>query len=446
MSSLRRRLLLWLLPATFLAGLLASIGTYWGAVLELDDLLNDQMRYLAEHINVEPGERVVPSDTGNRPSPLRDDNADEVLLQVWSAGVLSFTTDSALVLPPPVQTGFSDVQIGDQTWHTFASQRGGKIFRVAQAQNKRWEELAGLALHLLWPVISLIPLLALFLWFGISYGLKPLKTVATELSERNVNSLQPIASKELPGEVKPLVDALNDLLERLANAFTMQKHFIADAAHELRTPVAALRIQVELAQRATLDEDRQMSLSELQTGVTRLTHLTQQLLTLARLEPDAQSPVMQSVELSDLCKSVITDQVRRAEASGIDLGLAETTESSIPGDPETLRILLNNLVDNAIRYAGAHARIDIAVRDTGQGVVLEVCDNGPGINAAERERVLERFYRGNNQIGSGSGLGLSIVKTIAEQHGAQVVLDSPPDANGLRVLVVFPSKSEKYAV
>ena len=161
------------------------------------------------------------------------------------------------------------------------------------------------------------------------------------------------------------------------------------------------------------------SLSELQTGVTRLTHLTQQLLTLARLEPDAQSPVMQSVELSDLCKSVITDQVRRAEASGIDLGLAETTESSIPGDPETLRILLNNLVDNAIRYAGAHARIDIAVRDTGQGVVLEVCDNGPGINAAERERVLERFYRGNNQIGSGSGLGLSIVKTIAEQHGAQ---------------------------
>ena len=279
MSSLRRRLLLWLLPATFLAGLLASIGTYWGAVLELDDLLNDQMRYLAEHINVEPGERVVLTDTGNKPSPLRDDNADEVLLQVWSAGVLSFTTDSALALPPPVQTGFSDVQIGDQTWHTFASQRGDKIFRVAQAQNKRWEELAGLALHLLWPVISLIPLLALFLWFGISYGLKPLKTVATELLERNVNSLQPIASKELPGEVKPLVDALNDLLERLANAFTMQKHFIADAAHELRTPVAALRIQVELAQRATLDEDRQMSLSELQTGVTRLTHLTQQLLT-----------------------------------------------------------------------------------------------------------------------------------------------------------------------
>lgn len=437
MSSLRRRLLLWLLPATFLAGLLASIGTYWGAVLELDDLLNDQMRYLAEHINVDPAEHVVLTDTGKKPSPLIDDNADEVLLQVWSAGILSFTTDSALVLPPPVQTGLSDVQVGDQTWHTFVSQRGDKIFRVAQAQNRRWEELAGLALHLLWPVVSLIPLLALFLWFGISYGLKPLKTVATELSERNVNSLQSIASKELPSEVKPLVDALNDLLERLANAFTMQKHFIADAAHELRTPVAALSIQVELAQRATQDEDRQVSLSEVQAGVIRLTHLTQQLLTLARLEPDAQSPVMQSVDLSALCKSVISDQIRRAEALGIDLGLTGHAASSILGDFETLRILLNNLVDNAIRYAGARAKIDLAVRDTDQGVVLEVCDNGPGISAADRERVLERFYRGNNQSGSGSGLGLSIVKAIAEQHGAQVLLDFGANGLGLRVQIFF---------
>ncbi|MEB0042065.1 MULTISPECIES: ATP-binding protein [unclassified Pseudomonas] len=444
MSSLRRRLLLWLLPATFLAGLLASIGTYWGAVLELDDLLNDQMRYLAEHINVDSGERVVLTDTGKKNSPFSDDNADEVLLQVWNAGVLSFTTDSALTLPPPQQTGLNDVQVGDQTWHAFVSQRGDKFIRVAQAQNKRWEELAGLAVHLLWPLVSLIPFLALFLWFGISYGLKPLRTVAIELSERNVNSLQPIASKALPGEVKPLVDALNDLLERLADAFTMQKHFIADAAHELRTPVAALSIQVELAQRATFDEDRQILLSQVQAGVTRLTHLTQQLLTLARLEPDAQSPVIQRVDLSALCKSVISDQVRRAEASGIDLGLVEHAALCILGDPETLRILLNNLVDNAIRYAGAHTKIDLAVRNTDQGIVLEVCDNGPGINAAERERVLERFYRGNNQIGTGSGLGLSIVKTIAEKHGAQVGLDATSNGSGLRVQITFLSKSEKY--
>ncbi|MEO8643368.1 ATP-binding protein [Pseudomonas sp.] len=439
MSSLRRRLLLWLLPATFLAGLLASIGTYWGAVLELDDLLNDQMRYLAEHINVDPGERVVLTDTGKKLSPFNDDNADEVLLQVWSAGALSFTSNTALALPPPQQNGLSDLRVGDQIWHTFASQRGDKFIRVAQAQNKRWEELAGLSVHLLWPVVSLIPLLALFLWFGISYGLKPLRTVATELSERNVNSLQPIASKKLPGEVKPLIEALNDLLQRLANAVTMQKHFIADAAHELRTPVAALSIQVELAQRATQDEDRQISLSEVQAGVTRLTHLIQQLLTLARLEPDAQSPVMQSVEISALCKSVISDQARRAEASGIDLGLAEHAASSISGNPETLRILLNNLVDNAIRYAGDHAKIDLAVRETEQGVVLKVCDNGPGINAAERKRVLERFYRGNNQSGSGSGLGLSIVKAIAVQHGAQVLLDENANGLGLRIEIVFPS-------
>ncbi|MDY7560679.1 ATP-binding protein [Pseudomonas sp. 10B1] len=403
----------------------------------MNDLLDEQMRYLAEHINVDPGERVVL--TRNKPSPLRDDNTDEVLLQVWSAGVLNYTTDSALMLPPPLETGLSDVRVGDSTWHTFVSQRGDKIFRVAQAQNKRWEELAGLALHLLWPVVSLVPFLALFLWFGISYGLKPLRTVATELSARNVNSLQPIASTDLPDEVKPLVDALNDLLKRLANAFMMQKHFIADAAHELRTPVAALSIQVELAQRATLDVDRRESLSQVQAGVTRLTHLTQQLLTLARLEPDAQSPPMQAVELSALCKSVITDQVRRAEASNIDLGLTEHASFSILGDSDSLRILLNNLVDNAIRYAGTLAKIDLAVKETDQGVILEVSDNGPGISEVDRERVLERFYRGSNQIGPGSGLGLSIVNTIAEQHGAKVLLETGPNGIGLRVKVIFPT-------
>lgn len=302
----------------------------------------------------------------------------------------------------------------------------------------RWEALAGLAVHPLGPVLSLIPLLALFLWFGISYGLKPLRQVVSELSQRNVNSMQPIASNELPGEVKPLVNALSDLLLRLENAFTMQKHFIADAAHELRTPVAALSIQVQLAQRATLEDERQMSLAELQAGVTRLTHLTQQLLTLARLEPETQSPAMQNVELSALCKSVISDQVRLAEAKKIDLGLAEHDAPAVTGDPSTLRILLNNLVDNAIRYAGSPARIDLAVRQTAQGVVLEVCDNGPGIEAAERERVLERFYRGSNQSGSGSGLGLSIVKRIAEQHGAVVLVDVGPNGQGLRVQVLFP--------
>lgn len=443
MNSLRRRLLLWLLPATFLAGGLASLGTYWGATFVLGDLLNDQMRYIAENVSVDGG-RVALADSARQKKHTDDDKADEVLLQVWdNQERLRYTTNPSLSLPPPQQVGLLDVNVGDQTWHTFVSQRGDKRIRVAQAKDARWEALAGVAVHLFWPVLSLIPLLALFLWFGIGYGLKPLRQIASELAERNVKSMDPIATTSLPGEVKPLVTALNDLLLRLDQAFTMQRDFIADAAHELRTPIMALSIQAQLAQRATDEAERQSALAQLQQGVVRLGHLAQQLLTLARLEPEAEAPAPQLVDLPALCKSVIMDQVRPAEAKQIDLGLVEHDAATVSGDPNTLRILLNNLVDNAVRYAGPQGKIDLSVRQEAHGVVLEVCDDGPGIPVAERTRVLERFHRGSNQNESGSGLGLSIVKRIADQHDAVVSLGAGPDGKGLRVQVRFPSADQR---
>lgn len=437
MGSLRRRLLLWMLPVTFLAGILASVGTYWGAFLELGDLLNGQMRYIAEHVDVANGNRVSLIDDGKHNQQIDEDKADEVLLEVWRGGKLDFTTDAALTLPPPGRPGLSDVSFNGQTWHTFVDQRGDRLIRVGQAQDARWEELAGLAVHLFWPVLSLLPVMALFLWFGIGHGLKPLRRVAGELSRRDAESLEPIAHGVLPNEVKPLVDGLNDLLRRLNRAFTMQKHFIADAAHELRTPMMALRIQTQLAQSADAEEERQEALAQVESGVTRLTHLAQQLMTLARLEPQVQAPVSQSVELSALCKSVILDQVRMAEAKYIDLGLVTQDKVEVPGDADMLRILLNNLVDNAIRYTPAHGTVDLAVRRKGNEVVLEVCDNGPGIPVAERAHVLERFYRGSNQNSPGSGLGLSIVQRITERHGARLGLESGPDGNGLLAQVRF---------
>ncbi|MCW3482013.1 ATP-binding protein [Neisseriaceae bacterium JH1-16] len=447
MNSLRRRLLLWLLPATFLAGVLASVGTYWGASLVLSDLLNDQMRYIAENVSVgSGGDHVALIDSAKYKKHTEDDQADEVLLQVWdNQGRLRYTTNPSLSLPPPQQAGLRDVTVGNQTWHTFVSQRGDRRIRVAQAKDARWEALAGVAVHLFWPVLSLIPLLALFLWFGIGYGLKPLRQITSELAERNVKSMDPISTTSLPSEVKPLVLALNDLLQRLDQAFSMQRDFIADAAHELRTPIMGLSIQAQLAQRATDEAERQTALAQLQQGVVRLGHLAQQLLTLARLEPDAQSPAPQAVELTALCKSVILEKVRLADAKQIDLGLAEHDPAEVTGDLETLRILLNNLVDNAIRYTPPKGKIDLAVRLNSYGAVLEVCDNGPGIAETERSRVLERFYRGSLPTNeSGSGLGLSIVKRIAEQHGAVVTLDAGPGGKGLKVQVRFPYAAAAY--
>ncbi|RTM01492.1 MAG: GHKL domain-containing protein [Hyphomicrobiales bacterium] len=444
-GSLRRRLLLWLLPATLLAGVLASIGTYWGAFLELGDLLNDQMRYVAEHVDVTNADRVSLTDDGKRQQQDNDEKADEVLLEVWRGGKLDFTTDAALALPPPDRPGLNDVSFNGQTWHTFVDQRGDRLIRVGQAQNARWEALAGLSVHLFWPVLSLLPLLALFLWYGIGYGLKPLYQITAELKRRDAESLAPIGPEPLPNEVRPLVDGLNDLLRRLDRSFTMQRHFIADAAHELRTPMMALSLQTQLARVASTEEERDQALSQLESGVSRLSHLAQQLLTLARLEPQGQAAATQSVELSALCKSVILDQVRLAEAKHIDLGLVTRDKAEILGSPDALCILLNNLVDNAIRYTPAHGTIDVAVRRNGDEVVLEVTDNGPGIPEAEREQVLERFYRGSNQKVQGSGLGLSIVQRVATQHGAGLVLGSGPDGRGLLAQVRFHRPLEDSA-
>ncbi|WP_034301975.1 ATP-binding protein [Herbaspirillum sp. RV1423] len=438
MKSLRRRLLLWLLPATFLVGVLASVGTYWGALIELSDLLNDQMRYIAEQVSVDGDGKVSLQPPVKRmQDPLAEDKADEVLLQVWRNGKLEYTTNSAVVLPPPQQSGLHDVLAGGQTWHTVASERGDRWVRVAQAKDARWEALAKLSIHLFWPVLSLIPLMALFLWFGIGYGLKPLRKITAELAQRNANSMEPIDSVSLPSEIAPFAGAVNDLLLRLEQAFTMQKNFIGDAAHELRTPIMGLRIQAQLAQRADNDGERQAAQSQLQTGIDRLAHLAQQLLALARLDPQ-ENVAMKPVELAALCKSVIIDQARLAEAKFIDLGLAEQTVVEVWGNIDNLRILLNNLVDNAIRYTGRGGSVDISVRRASHGVVLEVCDDGPGIPDAERMRVTERFYRGGNATEAGSGLGLSIVKRIAEQHGATISLDTGPNGKGLKIQVRFP--------
>ncbi len=351
---------------------------------------------------------------------------------------MDFSTDPGIELPPPQEPGWNDVFYADMTWHTFVDKRGELLVRVAQPQNARWETLAGLSVQLFWPVLSLIPILALVLWFGIGNGLKPLHKIARELEKRNVNSMDAIRGDTLPNEIKPLITSLNDLFARLEHAFTMQKHFIADAAHELRTPVMAISLQTELVQNAENNNEREQAIEQLKKGIHRLTHLIQQLLTLARLEPDAQPTLANKVELSALCKSVILDKYVLAENKQIDLGLVSAETADVTGDPHMLRIMLNNLVDNAIRYTQPHGKIDLSVIHQGNTIELAVCDNGPGILAEERTRVLERFVRGNNQDIQGSGLGLSIVKRIAEHHNASIVLDSADGEKGLNVRIVFP--------
>jgi len=252
-------------------------------------------------------------------------------------------------------------------------------------------------------------------------------------------ALEPLSEAALPSEVRPLVHALNGLLERLDHALVAQRSFIADAAHELRTPLTAVHLQAQLAERATSDAERAAALSELKGGLERATRLSEQLLALAREEPGVSERAPVSVDLGASARGIVADLAPLAAAKNIDLGLSEHPGVQVRGDADAIATLISNLLDNAIRYTPLSGRVDVAVSSKDDAAALAVCDNGPGIAPEERERVFDRFYRGAAaHAARGSGLGLAIVRRIGERHGATVELGPGIDGKGLGVTVRFP--------
>jgi two-component system OmpR family sensor kinase len=234
------------------------------------------------------------------------------------------------------------------------------------------------------------------------------------------------------------VQELNLLFGRVRHAFDAQKHFVADAAHELRSPLAALKLQVQGLQRAPDGASRDLAVSRLVAGIDRATRLVEQMLALARHEASmAAGAKPEPVDLSEVARLAVSDAVAAAQARGIDIGIAHADAAMVDGQPEALRMLLRNLLENAIKYTPLEGRVDIGIARQGDSVELTVDDSGPGLPPAERERVLDRFYRSGETQASGSGLGLAIVKSIADLHGATVALDQSPSLGGLRVRVVF---------
>jgi len=430
--SIRHRLIVWLLSSVLAGGLLAAGVVFFQAREEANELFDYQLRQLALTLR----DRIyLPSQLAE---VLQGEEALDFVIQVWAPdGTRLYNSHPRLRVPGAVQIGFSDVQ-GDQgQWRVFAIQQRGLTIQVAQPLSERGRLALAAAWRTLIPFLIALPLMGFLIWRLVGRELRFLESTAQAIARRTPEALEPIAGGEIPEEIQPLVAALNGLLGRLGSALTQQRHFIADAAHELRTPLTALRLQLQLAERAQDASEREKAHGMLREGIARATRVVEQLLALARQDPDAPVEGEAPVDLAELARSVADAQAAAAEAKGLSLAVDAPAPVVVQGERDALRALLENLVDNAIRYTASGG---VVVRaGSGPRAFLEVEDTGPGIPPAERERVFDRFYRGEATAGSGSGLGLAIVRRIAQRHGGEVRLLDAKGPAGLRVRVDFPA-------
>lgn len=434
-SSIRRRLLLWLAPILLLAGVVFAVPTWFNIHEEIDELFDKVLQETALSQPTAPSghDAKIPE----RPNRLGGDDLDLISQRWSSAGDLLYRSHPFPPLPAAMVEGWSTVSWQGEPWRVYTLKTLGGLIQIAQSIGERRQTANEIALHLLAPLAILLPGLGLLAWFGLDRGLRPLQEVVEAVELRTPDSLHPLPDHELPHEVGTLVGALNGLLARLAEALASQRQFTADAAHELRSPLTALSLQAEVAERTTDPDKRSVALRTLRKGIVRASHLVEQLLTLARLDPDAAQTAFLPVRLDDIARMVVGEFAPLAADRGIDLGLATADAALISGDGDALRVLLGNLVDNAIRYTPRGGRVDVAVLAANGQMHLEVSDDGPGIPEAERGRVFDRFYRGTGAREAGSGLGLAIVKRIVDRHGACIRLAEGADGRGLTVSLSF---------
>lgn len=459
MKGIRQRLLIWQITALVITGVLASVLTYqmaWSGFNRVRDYGLQQIAYsVVRHgVRTPPTKPNAPPPTAPAaepatgasaatPSESDDDAASgdpaedlgQFVSQIWSPkGKLIYSSidDTG---PPLQEAGMHIVDWDGESWRVYTLPDRNQVVQVAVSAAGRANRFSAMVPWLLVPLALLVLVLALLNHTTVTRALAPLDALGRDIGRREVSQLHAVQTQSLPEELVPLGEALNQLLARVEALLSGQRRLLADAAHELNTPLAAIKLQAQLARRAT-EQQREAALDELDQGIERATHLVAQLLQMARLEPEAREREPTGVRVDTLAARVVAALSAQAEARDIDLGLERSDVAEVWGDAPDLRALLDNLVENALRHAPPGSRVDVKVEKTDQTVALEVSDNGPGIAPEDRERVLQRFVRLNPQDSTGSGLGLAIVARIVEQHGGTLTLTDSP-AGGLRVRAVF---------
>jgi two-component system, OmpR family, sensor histidine kinase TctE len=446
--SLRRRLFAWLIgPAAALVvvSTLAAYATaYRFANQVYDNWITDTAVALAQLVTVSDSKVMIDLPTAAQ-QMLDSDQRDRIYYRVSELDGTFVGGHRGLPMPPrPPDPGaepycFDGALQGDRV-RVAAYRPAGASFvvQVAETVNKRDTLALEIIASMLLPLVALVAIAAIGLWL-VRRGLEPLTALAREIGGRSAHDLSPVDSTVAPLETQPLVRALNDLLARLGHVLAAQRRFVADAAHQLRTPLTGLKTQAELGLRTSDTAAVRSSLQQIVAGTDRTAHLVNQLLSLARAEPEGQVTVRRErLDLTRLARDTTADWIPRALEHGIDLGFEGAEPLWVTGDATLLRELTGNLIDNAIAYCPSGTEVTVAVGRDGPRALLTVTDGGPGVPETERERVFERFHRVLGAGAEGSGLGLAIVRQIAERHGGEAHLDAGAGGRGTCVRVWLP--------
>ncbi len=434
MQSLRIRLLILLGLAILTAAAILFATSFRAAMQEANKLSDYHMQQMALSL------KDNRYDEGIDWYALPDDKADtfDFVIQFLSSdGMRVYQPRPYTVLPEIGDLGYSTVTLENGDWRLYVVQSQTRTVQIAQKMEIRRNRAASLALHAVWPVVPVSILLFLAAWLVISSALSPLNRIAGDLARRTANSLAPVSTIGVPREVSLLVNELNSMIVRLAQTLNLQQRFLADATHELRSPLTALKLQLHTLARARDDGERSHAITRLEGGVDRASRLVEQLLALSRQDPQSRQFIPTDVSLLACIESAANDVASLAASKNISLKYGELADVEIAGDADDLLILFRNLLDNAVRYTPEHGWVRIGVSKVETSVVVTIVDTGNGIPQADHARVFDRFFRMPGTSPTGSGLGLAIVKAIAERHQATVELANA-DTGGLTVKLAFP--------
>lgn len=459
--SIRQRLLVFILLLTFVSWAIIAVVNYFNAHSEIEELFDAHLiqsaKVLLSLVDQELYEQDHYAKKSGRSEKLKLEEVEDHLqkhkyekLLVFQINVKkdNFNFNSTEAPKQPLagdKDGFSIIDINNIKWRVYTLHDPSNIIavHVAEPHSVRTDLINEIALSMLLPFVIGLPIIFILIWKCVSVIFTPLDKIAVDIQQRSPSQLDPVSGYDVPREIQPLINALNKLFYRLDRLLQNERRFTADAAHELRTPLAGLKTQAQIALRTLDQQKREHALQNILKSVDRATYLIEQLLTLARLEPGVSTTNYEDFNLNQLLQETLSDVMPFANEKNIEVEYKDGQQVQIHANAHALGMLVRNLLDNAIRYTpdGGWVRLDL--ENNPSEIKLSIADNGPGITPQCREDVFKRFFRANENRETGSGLGLSIVKQIADLHQAVISLGES-EAKGLKVDILFPHASQYH--